>query len=553
MSLTPPALSTELDLAPLLMGLFGGLALFLFGMELLADSLKATAGERMKAILARLTTNRVLGVLTGGFVTAVIQSSSVTTVLVVGFISAGLMSLSQAIGVILGANVGTTITAQIIAFKVTHYALLLVAVGYAVAFLSRNEAWKQNGKGLLGLGMIFFGMHVMGDSMVPLRDHPPFLSWMAEMEHPLLGILAGAAFTALIQSSSATTGVVIVLASQGLLSLPAGIALIFGANLGTCVTALLASIGRPREAVRAAVAHILFQVLGVVIWLGFIQELAVLVGGLSADAPRQIAHAHTIFNVSSTLVFLPLAGVIARLIERLVPDRPLAEEELVRAKYLDNDLVSTPALALDRARLEILHMGDAACEMLDRILPGLTTGTTKDLDEVERLDDRVDTLHGHIVTYLGRISRTRLTESQTSEFLKLMEAANSLENIGDVVETNLVQLGRDRIQQRLRISDATCEVLTDFHRVVRQALDRALLAVTQKNPEAARAVLDMKPQVRELANSAALHEAKRLVAEEPNRLSAYTLEIDTLENLKRVYYFCRRMARAGVPEPRDLA
>ncbi|MBL7008240.1 MAG: Na/Pi cotransporter family protein [Planctomycetes bacterium] len=535
------------------MELLGGLALFLFGMELLSQSLKAVAGDRMKSILTRLTSNRLLGVLTGGFVTAVIQSSSVTTVLVVGFISAGLMSLSQAVGVILGADIGTTITAQIIAFKITHYALLLVAIGYGVVFFSRGETWKQHGKGLLGLGLVFFGMHLMGETMVPLRDYPPFLAWMAEMEHPLLGILAGAAFTALVQSSSATTGVVIVLASQDLVSLPAGIALIFGANIGTCVTALLASIGRPREAVRAAVVHIVFKVVGVLIWLAFIPELAALVGRLSEQAPRQIAHAHTVFNVANTLVFLPLAGVFVRLVEWLVPDRPMAEEEIVRAKYLDEDLMSTPSLALDRARLEILHMGDTARDMLQRILPALTTGSEQDLREIEILDDRVDALHGFIVTYLGRISRTRLTDGQTAEFLKLMEAANSLENIGDVVETNLVQLGRSRIEQRLRISDATRRVLQEFHATVVRALDQALLAVTQKNPEAARAVLHMKPQVRALASSAALHEAKRLVAEEPNRLPAYTLEIDTLENLKRVYYFCRRMARAGVPEAADLS
>ncbi len=541
------------EAGPLFMGLAGGLALFLFGMELLADSLRATAGDRMKAILARLTTNRLVGVLTGGFVTAIVQSSSVTTVLVIGFISAGLMSLAQAVGVILGAGIGTTVTAQVIAFKVTHYALLFIAVGYAVSFLARRDSWRQHGRSLLGLGLVFFGMFVMGEAMVPLRDHPPFLEWMSRMEHPLLGILAGAAFTAVIQSSSATTGVVIVLASQGLVSLPAGIALIFGANIGTCVTALLASIGRPREALRAAVLHTLFKVVGVALWLRFIPQMAELVGRVADDPSRQIAHAHTLFNVANTLVFLPLSGLFLRVVEAVVPDRPVREEDRVRAKYLDEGLVSTPALALDRARLEILHMGDTVREMLERIFPGLTSGSEQDLRRVERLDDRVDILHGHIVTYLGRISRTNLSEAQTAEFLKLMEAANSLENIGDVVETNLVQLGRSRIHQRLHISPATQEVLREFHGKVALALDQALLAVTQRNPDAARMVLDMKPEVRELADSVTRHEARRLVAEEPNRLPAYTLEIDTLENLKRVYYFCRRMARAGFPEATELS
>jgi phosphate:Na+ symporter len=557
MALLSPALLApavpSFEAGPLFMGLAGGLALFLFGMELLADSLKATAGDRMKAILARLTTNRLVGVLTGGFVTAIVQSSSVTTVLVIGFISAGLMSLAQAVGVILGAGIGTTVTAQVIAFKVTHFALLFIAVGYAVSFLARRDSWRQHGRSLLGLGLVFFGMFVMGEAMVPLRDHAPFLEWMSRMEHPLLGILAGAAFTAVIQSSSATTGVVIVLASQGLVSLPAGIALIFGANIGTCVTALLASIGRPREALRAAVLHTLFKVVGVALWLRFIPQMAELVGRVADDPSRQIAHAHTLFNVANTLVFLPLSGLFLRVVEAVVPDRPVREEDRVRAKYLDEGLVSTPALALDRARLEILHMGDTVREMLERIFPGLTSGSEQDLRRVERLDDRVDTLHGHIVTYLGRISRANLSEAQTAEFLKLMEAANSLENIGDVVETNLVQLGRSRIQQRLRISPATQEVLREFHAKVALALDQALLAVTQRNPDAARMVLDMKPEVRELADSVTRHEARRLVAEEPNRLPAYTLEIDTLENLKRVYYFCRRMARAGFPEAADLS
>jgi len=244
------------------MQLFGGLALFLFGMEQMSDSLKAVAGEKMKTILSKLTTNRVSGALTGALVTAVIQSSSVTTVLVVGFISAGLMSMSQSIGVIMGANIGTTITAQIVAFKVTKYALLMISVGFTMLFFSQQHKIKQYGGMLMGLGLVFFGMGVMSEAMHPLRSYQPFLDLMVNMSNPLLGILVAAAFTALVQSSSATTGIVIVMASQGFISLPAGIALAFGANIGTCVTALLAAIGKPREALRAAAVHVLFNVLG---------------------------------------------------------------------------------------------------------------------------------------------------------------------------------------------------------------------------------------------------------------------------------------------------
>ncbi len=314
------------------MGLFGGLALFLFGMEQMAEALKAVAGERMKDILGKLTTNRFMGAITGAFVTAVIQSSSVTTVLVVGFITAGLMSLAQSVGVIMGANIGTTITAQIVAFKVTKAALLMIGVGFFMILGSKQDKIKQYGAMVMGLGMIFFGMSVMSDAMKPLRTYEPFLDLMTTMENPLIAILISAAFTGLIQSSSATTGIVIVMASQGFITLPMGIALAFGANIGTCVTALLASIGKPREAVRAALVHVIFNVAGVLLWFGLIPYLAEFVTSISpsypelqgskrlaAEAPRQIANAHTIFNVANTLIFIWFTGQLARLVERLVP------------------------------------------------------------------------------------------------------------------------------------------------------------------------------------------------------------------------------------------
>ncbi len=557
----PPAVGTaELDLFPLLMGLLGGLALFLFGMEQLGDALKAVAGDRMRTILAKLTTNRITGALTGAFVTAVIQSSSVTTVLVVGFITAGLMSMSQSIGVIMGANIGTTITAQIIAFKITKYALLMIFAGFAIMFTAQRERRRQQGAGLMGLGLIFFGMSVMSDAMVPLRTYQPFIDWMIRLENPAFGILVGALFTALVQSSSATTALVIVMASQGLITLPAGIALAFGANIGTCVTALLASIGKPREALRAAAVHVLFNVAGVLVWVGLVDYLAAFVTSISptaeglagaaklaSETPRQVANAHTIFNAANTLLFLPFASHFARLVERLVPDRPMAEEEVVRARYLDKELLTTPPLALDRVRLEILHMGDRAKAMLAAILPALLRGEREDLDAIAAMDDAVDELHGKIITYLGHISQQTLSEPQTEEHIRLMEAANDLENIGDLIETNLVTIGTRRLDQQVTISDATREVIEEFHAAVSRALDAAMAAVTTKSVEATRVVTAMKQEINRLSDSAAIHQAQRLVAEEPNRLPAYTVEMGILENLKRIYYFTKRMARAAVP------
>ncbi len=554
-----PEAASELEIFALVMGLLGGLAIFLFGMEQMANALKAAAGERMKTILAKLTHNRLMGAVTGAFVTAVIQSSSVTTVLVVGFISAGLMSLSQSIGVIMGANIGTTITAQIIAFKVTKFALLMVAAGYATVFFGKVEKTKQYGRGIMGLGLLFFGMGVMGEAMAPLRSHEPFLDWMVRMENPAVGILAGGLFTALIQASAATTGIVIVMASQGLLSLEAGIALALGANIGTCITAMLAALGKPREAVRAAVVHVLFNVLGVLLWLPFIPQLSRLVtwfspaapelagiARLAAEVPRQIANAHTVFNVVNTLVFIGFATQLARLVERLVPDRPLEEAELVRARYLDLELLDTPSLALDRVRLEILRMGDRITDMMRAILPAMLGGTREELEEVADMDDAVDSLHGQVVTYLGKISQGSLTEEQTEEFLTLMEVTNSLENIGDIIETNLVTLGLDRIEEEVTMSDATRGVIEGFHRAVSRALSVSVQAATQKSEEAARLVVDMKQEINDLAQAAAEHQARRLVAEEPNRLPAYTVETDILQNLKRIYYFTKRMARSVV-------
>ncbi|RCX28391.1 Na/Pi cotransporter family protein [Thioalbus denitrificans] len=558
------ATEASLDWWQMSMQLLGGLALFLFGMEQMAEALKAVAGDGLKVLLARLTGNRVMGLFTGAAITAIIQSSSVTTVMLVGFVSAGLMSLSQAVGVILGADIGTTITAQIVAFKVTRYALLLVAAGFLMNFAGRAEALRQYGQLTMGLGLIFFGMGLMSDGMRPLRDYEPFIALMQGFSHPLYGILAATLFTGLVQSSSATMGVVIAMATQGLVNLEAGIALALGANIGTCMTAGLAAIGKPREAVRVAVAHVTFKVAGVLLVVGFIPELAQLVRSVSpaaddlaglerlaAETPRQIANAHTLFNVGLALLFLPAASFFARFCEWVVPDRPLQEEEVVRARYLDSELLSTPSLALDGVRLEIGHMGQHVQAMLDQMLPALLTGSRASLRRVAGMDDAVDTLHGAVVTYLGQISKRSLTNDQTRDFMHLMEAANDLENIGDVIETDLVALGEKRLQVGLHISRATQEVLTGLHAVVAETVTTALRAVADRDPEAAAAVIARKREFNRLVGSASRHEVHRLVATEPNRLPAYRMEVDVIEKLKRIYYFAKRLAKTVVVEEDD--
>jgi len=560
--------AVDMNWGGMAMNLLGGLALFLFGMDQMAEALKAVAGDRMRVVLASLTRNRIMGALTGAFVTAIIQSSSVTTVLVVGFISAGLMSMAQSIGVILGANIGSTITAQIIAFKITKTALLMIAAGFGMRFISAPEKIGHYGSMLMGVGMIFFGMSVMSDAMYPLRDYAPFLQLMTHMENPAVGILIALLFTALVQSSAATTGIVIVMASQGFITLTAGIALAFGANIGTCVTALLASIGKPREAVRAALVHVLFNVFGVLIWVGLIPRLAEFVtwfspvhgelsgtARLAADTPRQIANAHTFFNVANTLIFIGFTAQLARLVEWLVPDKPLEEEVVARPRYLDEALLETPSLALDRVRLEISHIGDQVREMLRLIMPAILGGDRTTLRGIARIDDNVDVLHGHVITYLGRISRRQLTENQTRDFVNLMSAVNDLENIGDIIETDLVHLGNERISEGVSISPSTRQVLTQLHQAVATTTDLAIRAVVENDPEAAREVVNLKSEINRLMESAAMHQIKRLVAKEPNRLAAYTIEMDIIEKLKRTYYFAKRMAKTLDAEggPADLA
>lgn len=554
MNLTENAVSVEFG--AIIIQLFGGLALFLYGMEQMTDALKVVAGNRMKNLLARLTTNRFKGVFVGTVVTAIIQSSSVTTVLLVGFISAGLMTLRQSIGVMLGAGIGTTITAQIVAFKITHYALVLVAIGFVVFFVAKRQTVRQYGLMLLGLGLIFFGMNLMSDATKPLRSYEPFIELMRQMENPLYGILVGTLFTAIIQSSSATMGVVIALASQGFLTLEAGIALAFGANIGTTVTALLASIGQPRDAVRAAVLHTLFRFSGVIIWLPFIGELAAMVrfispahpeladlARLSAETPRQIANAHTLFNVANMLIFIWFVDPLARLMEWLIPSKAEPVSGVIRPQYLNDNLITTPPLALDRVRLELGRLGEIASKMVCQSLGTVCAGSGEDLAALAKTDDDVDVLYGAVVTYLGKLSQQNLLRAESKQLSDYMTVANHLENIGDMIETNLVEAGSERLSHNVQMSQATREILGALHQRVCWSVNSAVEAVITLNPELAEEVMAAKLDINRLANDAEEHLAHRLIANEPNRLATFRIETEIIEYLKRVYYFAKRIAK----------
>jgi phosphate:Na+ symporter len=542
------------------MGLFGGLAMFLFGMEQMSDGLKAAAGETLKDVLSRLTKNRFMGALTGAFVTAVLNSSSVTTVLVVGFISAGFMTLAQSVGVIMGANIGSTFTAQIVAFNVTQYALIMVAIGFLMLFTGKAENTRHYGSMVMGLGLVFYGMGVMGDAMLPLRSYQPFLDLMVRMENPLLGILVGAVFTGLVQSSAATTGIAIVMASSGLITLPAGIALAFGSNIGTCVTAVLAALGKPVEAVRAAMVHIIFNIAGVLLWVLFIPQLADFIVAISpsspelsgkarmaAEVPRQIANAHTVFNVANTLLFIGFTTFFARLVEKLVPERPLKEKIIIEPRYLEEDVVRVPSMALEQVRLELGHMGGIINEMFSTLRAGVREQDKQKCNSILKLDDQVDILHDAILEYMSEIRQEPLTDKESHRFQALMGATVNLQNLATIISDELVGIGTGLIDLQVEPSEATRLLLTSLADRVSHAIEHVIRAVREDDETAAEEVITVKDEVRRLAEEFLMRQSERIGVQESGHLNLVRLEMELLDKLRSIYTLAKRIAKDFVP------
>jgi phosphate:Na+ symporter len=542
------------------MGLFGGLALFLFGIDQMSVGLKAVAGDRMATMLGGMTKNRFIGAITGAFVTAILNSSSVTTVLVVGFITAGIMSLSQSIGVIMGANIGSTMTAQIVAFNVTQYAMLPIAIGFGMIFFGKTEQMKHGGAMLFGLGLLFGGMGVMSDAMYPLRTYPPFLELMTKLENPILGILVGAVFTGLVQSSAATTGIAIVMASEGLMSLPAGISLALGANIGTCVTAILAAIGKPVAARQAAAAHIVFNIVGVLIWLPFIDFLAQLSSSVSPaypgldgaarmakEVPRQIANAHTIFNVANTVLFIWFTGALARLVQRLVPEKEEVSREIIEAKFLSEGLVSTPTLALDAVRLEGQRLGNIASDMVHRLGPALEARDMKQLDELEKMDDQVDVLQEQILDYLGEIHKQELTDKQGEGLLLMIKGLDEIERIADTVRSDLIPLGRSIKERDVELTETTRHILTALYERVCHATRQATAAISDLDKNKALEVVNMKAEINGLIDEALHYQAERVAPTTPDLIATFRMEDEVIDALRRIYRLSKRLSMLMLP------
>jgi phosphate:Na+ symporter len=518
----------------MLIALFGGMALLLYGMQLVGEGLQQAAGGRMRQILGSITNSRLKGMLAGAFITAVIQSSSATTLMLVSFASSGLISFTQALGVILGADVGTTLTVQLIAFKIFDYALLLVGVGFLIVFMSRRKAIRYVGQAVLGFGFIFFAIKVMSDAMVPLRESELVKLLLVSLgDQPLLGVLIAASFSALVHSSAATIGLAIALSLQGLMPLQAALPVIFGANIGTCATALASAIGANAEAKRVALAHTLFKVAGVIIFLPVVGPFARLVELTSDDVPRQIANAHTLFNVGITVIFLPVAGVLGGLIARLVPaDRD--SQAMFGSKYLDENMLDTPALALGQATREALRMGDLVSDMLTKTIDAFSREDAELIESIEEKDNQVDTLDREIKHYLTKLSQQSLTGEQSKREIGILSFVNNLENIGDIVDRNLMELAKKRLSKGVHFSEAGMQEITLLHKRVLQNLELALAAFASNDPALAQQVLERKLELSQTERRFRQAHIERLHAGYQESIDTSEIHLDVLTNLKRI-------------------
>lgn len=549
------------DVLQLFMGLFGGLALFLGGLDLLSEGLKKAAGDTLKTLLSKMTTNRFLGAITGAFVTAILNSSSVTTVLVVSFITAGVMTLAQSVGVIMGANIGSTMTAQLLAFNIAAYSLLPVAIGFFMTFVAKREKVKYTGMMLLGIGLVFFGMGIMSEAMTPLRTYEPFMVFLESMKRPLLGILAGALFTSLVQSSAATVGIAIAMATEGLLSLEAGIALALGANIGTCVTALLAAMGKPVEAVRAAIVHVLFNIIGVLVWLPFIGILADIATAISparealegvtnvvSDVPRQIANANTFFNVFNTIAFIGFTGIFARIAEMLFPEKKEKIGIIIEPKYLDEAAVEVPSIALEQVRQEFGRMGQIACEMFGGLPDAVLNKSKEQVEKIIELDDKVDILEAAIFGFLGKIRQRPLTEEESDIHQDLMTATVSLENLADLVETELAGLVKKFIRKERQVSETTKLVFEELYQEVYQSVELAVQSIQNNDQHAALAVINKKENIAQLVERLVTRKAEVLGRDQAgDELETARIEISLIDKMTRAYTLTRRLAKITAP------
>ena len=458
------------------LSLLGGLALFLYGMHMMSGGLEAAAGNRMKSILEKLTANRFLGVAVGAGITAVIQSSSATTVMVVGFVNSGLMSLRQAVWIIMGANIGTTITGQLIALDVGALAPLMAFAGVALVVFFKNPKLHNYGSIVAGLGVLFIGMDMMSAAMKPLADEPAFVSLMTRFENPILGILAGAAFTALIQSSSASVGILQALAASGAISFSSAVFVLFGQNIGTCITAVLASIGTSRNAKRTTLIHLMFNITGTIIFtiVCVLFPLPALVASFTPEnIPSQIANMHTLFNIVTTLLLLPLGTQMAALAEHILPEPAEKTEEekreMMGLAYLDKTTLGSSAVWLGKLQQELGRMLDLASENVDAAFQAVISGPDESTEKAIRTEELVDLLNKEISHYVAKAMVRETNAEDSAAVASGFRIAGNIERISDHA-MNILGYGQRLEKENIQLSDDALKELMEMRAVCAKAL-----------------------------------------------------------------------------------
>lgn len=510
--------------------LIGGLGIFFLGMHLMSDGLQKAAGERMRKILELFTSRPLTAVLTGAGVTAVLQSSSTVTVMIVGFVNSGLMNLSQALGTIMGANIGTTITAQIVSFDIYALAFPFIGLGALLYFFTRKRLPRYFGKGALGFGLLLLGLSTMSSAVHPLRSYQPFLDLLVMLgRRPILGIIAGAVFTAIVQSSSATTGLVIALAWQGVVDLPAGLAITVGANIGTCVTALLASMAAGTSARRAAIGHLLFNVFGTVLFIVIRRPFTGLIELTGGSVARQLANAHTLFNVGTTLILFPFLSRFVKLVNALVS----GEDEVIEMKpqFLDERMVGTPG-ALLAAQKEVARMADLSTAMLEQSVSAFLSGDLSVLRQIEQREEVVNLLEKTITGYLARASQESMNVAQARLMANLMHVVNDVERIGDHA-INIAELAEARVRENLELSEAARADMGNLYDEVMKMCRGVIEALTQDNTRQAESIVALDDVVDDLEKLYRTNHIERINLGVCNP-EIGVLFLDALSNLERV-------------------
>ncbi len=539
-----------------IIGLFGGLAFFLFGMELLSAGMKHAAGNQLRHILSTLTENRFKGMALGIIVTMIIQSGSATSVMLVSFVQAGLMSFVQTIGVLIGAGIGMTVTAQLIAFKVTDYALLMIAIGFLFRMTSKKETIKNLAEVLLGFGILFYGLKLMGDSMAPLRSSQAVVEFLTGLGNPLIGLLIGTILTAIIQSSTAFIGILIILGTSGLLTLDATIPMILGANIGTCITAGFASIGTTREAKRVALANVLFRVIAVSVFIWFIPEFTSMIENLAAqfgsDMARQIANVHTVFNITIGVILLPMTSFYAKLIMKIMPDKKSEDLFPPMTTFLDESTILSPALGVDLARTEISRMADSLEKMLKAVaVPFVTNEEKRDkeypgislMEGIDRREDEIDFLEEKIVAYLIRIAQIADSEEYTKISYAMISIVKDMESIGDLVHRNLKGLLIKKQSLKYDFSDEGKEELTIYHQKVCKQIRLLKEAFAEKDLEKAQKIMAKERKYLDLELQYKARHLDRLVHEKAESVATHEVHMELMNLMTQIIVYSSNIAK----------